>query len=243
MKNSYLATVAVLAGLGVGSTAKAQWVVTDPAAETNTLNTVQQAMNQLTVLNQQMQQLQQTYQQVLQTTQQVTAMQTMFTNPQSVMGMFPQLNGLHNPLPTTGAVQGQILGITGLQAPGSSYYNSNHIYTSQGSDPYGQLINKSGISIANIQGMAQANLQSIEMRLSNINAMETELSNATDIHQVDAINGRIAIESHAVQAQQVQAQNLDVMASAQMQARQQAQNEIMRKGYEDALATYTVNLP
>jgi hypothetical protein len=59
---------------------------------------------------------------------------------------------------------------------------------------------------------------------------------------VTAINGRIAIESNAIQGQQAQAQNLTAMTSAQAQSTQQAALESIRKGHEQAAAMFTGTL-
>jgi hypothetical protein len=90
--------------------------------------------------------------------------------------------------------------------------------------------------------MAAANLASIEQRQANLNAMQTELQNAPDIKQVTAINGRIAIESNAIQGQQAQAANLAAMASAQTQTDQQAALQSIRQGHEQAAAMFTGTL-
>jgi hypothetical protein len=55
--------------------------------------------------------------------------------------------------------------------------------------------------------------------------LEADLNAASSITQVDAINGRIATESQFVQAQQAQAENLQVLASEQDQSQQQQQQE------------------
>ncbi len=83
---------------------------------------------------------------------------------------------------------------------------------------------------------------SIEQRQSNLNAMQTELQSATDIRQVASINGRIAIESNAIQGQQAQAENLVALASAQGQANQQAALQSIRQGHEQAAAMFTGTL-
>ena len=72
--------------------------------------------------------------------------------------------------------------------------------------------------------------------------MQEELQGATDIKQVEAINGRIAIEGNAIQAQQAQAQNLQAMAAAQAQADQQAALQSIRQGHEQAAAMFTGTL-
>jgi type IV secretion system protein VirB5 len=72
--------------------------------------------------------------------------------------------------------------------------------------------------------------------------MQLELQSATDIKQVAAINGRIAIESNAIQGQQAQAQNLQALAAAQAQADQQAALQSIREGHEQAAAQFTGTL-
>ena len=72
--------------------------------------------------------------------------------------------------------------------------------------------------------------------------MQIELQGATDIKQVTAINGRIAIESNAIQGQQAQAKNLQAMVAAQAQADQQAALQAIRQGHEQAAAMFTGTL-
>ena len=62
---------------------------------------------------------------------------------------------------------------------------------------------------------------------------------ATSITQVDAINGRIAAESQFVQAQQAQAQNLQVLASEQVQSQQQQQKEQFVEDMTNASSDYS----
>jgi type IV secretion system protein VirB5 len=90
--------------------------------------------------------------------------------------------------------------------------------------------------------MAATNLSSIEQRLANLGAMQLELQSATDIKQVTAINGRIAIESNAIQGQQAQAQNLQALAAAQAEADRQAAIQNIRQGHEQAAAQFTGTL-
>ena len=230
MKKILLAA-AVAVCLTAGPGAHAQMAVYDAANFVNTLREVETAANQLTQLNAQLQQMRQQYQ--------------MFTNPSNITGMLPALNtpSLQNPMPSASAVTGQIAGSANtLSSAGQSFYKLNHVYTATGSDPQAALLNRSAISTANIQGMASANLASIEQRQASLNDMQAELDNAPDIKQVAAINGRIAIESNAIQGQQAQAQNLAALASAQAQADQQAALQTTRQGHEQAAAMFTGTL-
>lgn len=231
MKKSLLTAAAVAACMTFGPGAHAQMAVFDAGNFANTLREVQTAANQLTQLNAQLEQMRQQYQ--------------MFTSPSNIIGMLPRLNApsLQNSMPATSTMPGQLAGLPNtLSSAGQTFYNLNHVFTATGTDPQANLLNRSAISTANIQGMAAANLASIEQRQASLNDMQAELQNATDIKQVTAINGRIAIESNAIQGQQAQAQNLAALASAQAQADQQAALQSTRQGHEQAAAMFTGNL-
>ena len=231
MKKALLAAAAVVACMTFGPGAHAQMAVFDAGNFANTLREVQTAASQLAQLNAQLQQMRQQYQ--------------MFTSPSNITGMLPALNApsLQNPMPAASSMPGQIVGsANSLSSLGQTFYQLNHVFTATGTDPQANLLNRSSISTANIQGIAAANLASIEQRQASLNDMQTELQNATDIKQVNAINGRIAIESNAIQGQQAQAQNLGALASAQAQADQQAALQSIRQGHEQAAALFTGTL-
>ena len=231
MKKALLAAAAVVACMTFGPGAHAQMAVFDAGNFANTLREVQTAASQLAQLNAQLQQMRQQYQ--------------MFTSPSNITGMLPALNApsLQNPMPAASSMPGQIVGsANSLSSLGQTFYQLNHVFTATGTDPQANLLNRSSISTANIQGIAAANLASIEQRQASLNDMQMELQNATDIKQVNAINGRIAIESNAIQGQQAQAQNLGALASAQAQADQQAALQSIRQGHEQAAALFTGTL-
>jgi type IV secretion system protein VirB5 len=231
MKKFLPAAAAVIACMTFGPGAHAQMAVFDAGNFANTLREVQTAANQLTQLNAQLQQMRQQYE--------------MFTNPSNIMGMLPALNApaLQNPMPAVSAIPGQVAGSgTVLSSLGQTFLKLNHVFAATGTDPQATWLNRTAISTANIQGMAAANLASIEQRQASLNEMQADLQGATDIKQVDAINGRIAIESNAIQGQQAQAQNLAALSSAQAQANQQAALQSIRQGHEEAAAMFTGTL-
>ena len=231
MRKTLLAAAALTGCVAFGGAATAQYPVYDSSNFGEAVQAVATAAKELAQLQAQLLQMRQQYQ--------------MFTNPTNVTGMFPALNtpSLQNPMPPASTMPGQIAGSTNtLSSQGQTFYNQNHVFTATGTDPQATLLNRSAISTANIQGIAAANLASIEQRLANLNAMQLELQNATDIKQVATINGRIAIESHAIQGQQAQAQNLAALASAQAQANQQAALQNIRQGHEQAAAQFTGTL-
>jgi type IV secretion system protein VirB5 len=198
--------------------ANAQMAVIDSSNLVQTTLAAQRALSELQQLTAQYNQLVTTYQ--------------MLTNPTDVVSMVTGLSvpTLQNPLPAVNTLNGLVGGQTNVTGAGVQFYNQSHVYTpTDGGVASTQLIANAN-SIANIQGIAATNLQSIQQRLALLPALETALSGATSITQVNAINGRIAVEANYVQAQQAQAQNLTVLASQQeVSARQQAQEEHARE--------------
>lgn len=198
--------------------ANAQMAVIDSSNLVQTTFAAQRALSELQQLTAQYNQLVTTYQ--------------MLTNPTDVVSMVTGLSvpSLQNPLPAVNTLNGLVGGQSSVSGAGVQFYNQSHVYTpTDGGVASTQLIANAN-SIANIQGIAATNLQSIQQRLALLPALETALSGATSITQVNAINGRISVEANYVQAQQAQAQNLTVLASQQeVSARQQAQEEHARE--------------
>lgn len=198
--------------------ANAQMAVIDSSNLVQTTLAAQRALSELQQLTAQYNQLVTTYQ--------------MLTNPTDVVSMVTGLSvpSLQNPLPAVNTLKGLVGGQSSVSGAGVQFYNQSHVYTpTDGGVASTQLIANAN-SIANIQGIAATNLQSIQQRLALLPALEAALSGATSITQVNAINGRIAVEANYAQAQQAQAQNLTVLASQQeVSARQQAQEEHARE--------------
>lgn len=198
--------------------ARAQMAVIDHSNLAQTTLAAQRALSELRQLTAQYNQLVATYQ--------------MLTSPTDVASIVTGLSvpTLQNPLPNTSSLNGLLTGQTPVSGAGVQYYNQAHIYTpSDGSVASTQLVANAN-SIANLQGVASNNLQSIQQRLALLPALVTALSAANSITEVNAINGRIAVEANFVQAQQAQAQNLAILASErEASARQQAQEEHARQ--------------
>jgi hypothetical protein len=198
--------------------ARAQMAVIDGSNLAQTTLAAQRALSELQQLTAQYNQLVTTYQ--------------MLTNPTDILSMAPGLSAptLQNPLPALTLLNGLVGGQTAVSGAGVQYYNQAHIYTPTDGSVSSTQLTANANSIANLQGVASTNLQSIQQRLALLPALETALSAATSITQVNAINGRIAVEANYVQAQQAQAQNLAILASEQeASARQQAQEEHARE--------------
>jgi Type IV secretion system proteins len=228
MRRSAIAASVIVTVLASAVPARAQMAVYDGANVAQTIQAVATAAKELAQLQMQLQQLQNTYR--------------MFTNPTNIAGMMPGLNTgfLQNPMPASGLMPGMVMGTSGsLTGPGQSFLNQNQIYKPASSDPLAMQMNRSAMAVAQIQGMAATNLQSIEQRLLNLSAMQAQLQSATDIKQVTAINGRIAIEQHAIQSQQAQATNLQTMAVGQIAAQQQQSQQRIRQGWDQLASQFS----
>ena len=208
-----IVSVCVILDLTLVPNAAAQVAVIDSANLAQNLQTAAQEVIAVEQLKAQLAQLEQTYQ--------------MFTNPTNILGMAAGMENqsIENPMPMANAMAGLVGGSAAPSGAAASYYNQSHVFTPTDGSAASVQLNANGNSIANIEGIASTNLAAIEQRVQELPNLESDLNTATSITQVDAINGRIAAESQFVQAQQAQAQNLQVLASEQALSQQQQQQE------------------
>lgn len=162
----------------------------------------------------------------------------MFTSIPNLSSIAPglQSSSIENPMPAANALTGLLGGTTTPSGTASSYYQQNHIYTPTDGSTTSTQLNNNANSIANIEGMAVQNLTAIQSRLSQIPDLESSLSSASSITQVDAINGRIMAESQFVQGQQAQATNLQVLAAEQQASQAQQQQELKQEDYTNTMS-------
>jgi type IV secretion system protein VirB5 len=193
--------------------AAAQMAVIDSANLGQNIQTAAQSVIAVEQLKAQLAQLEQTYQ--------------MFTNPTNILGMAAGMENqsIENPMPAANAIAGLFGGTTAPSGAAETYYNQNHVYSPTDGSSASTQLNDNGQAIANIEGIAATNLSAIQQRMQELPNLEADLNAATSITQVDAINGRIAAESQFVEAQQAQAQNLQVLASERAFSQQQQQQE------------------
>ncbi len=229
----WMAGAAFAVAVAVSPCAQAQMAVIDSANLAQTSLTAARAMSQLRQLIAQYNQLAATYR--------------MFTSPTDVTSLAPGLGTpfARNPLPATNLLDGLIDGASAATGAGVSFYKQNHVYTPTDGTAASQALIANGNAIANIEGIAAANLQSVEQRLAQLPGLEADLSAATSITQVNAINGRIALEANYAQAQQVQAQNLALLAREREASERQQEKERfvkdMTNGETDMMAAATAN--
>lgn len=208
-----IVSACVILDLTLVPNAAAQVAVIDSANLAQNIQTAAQEVIAVEQLKAQLAQLEQTYQ--------------MFTNPTNILGMAAGMENqsIENPMPMANAMAGLVGGSAAPSGAAASYYNQSHVFTPTDGSAASVQLNANGNSIANIEGIASTNLAAIQLRMQELPNLESDLNTATSITQVDAINGRIAAESQFVQAQQAQAQNLQVLASEQALSQQQQQQE------------------
>jgi len=218
MKRFLLMIGVLSASLAFIPDARAQTPVIDGANLAQNVQTAAQAIVAVEQLKSQLTQLQQTYQ--------------MFTNPTDIASMATGMENqtIENPMPAANALFGLVGGQTPSSGAAQTFYDQNHVYSPIDGSAASTELNANATAISNIQGMAATNLSAIQQRLRDLPNLESDLSAATSITQVDAINGRIAAESQFVQGQQAQAANLQVLATEQAQSQQQQDREQFVQG-------------
>lgn len=187
-------------------------VVFDPTA-------VAKLVDEISTLERQYAQLQQTYQALAHLT--------------SVNGIATSLGlpSVQNPLGAASRVPGLMNG-SGLAAGAQQFLNANRYYQPQGNDFLAQEMQRRAQSTANIQALAQQNLQASEDRMGGLQELQGQIDAAPTTQDMGAIQARLNAEGNFIQVQQTQAQQLQVLQRVQEQASQQRVAEWQRQSAE-----------
>lgn len=197
--------------------------VVDPAAIAQTASesakALAQAAQQLEALQQQYEKLQETY--------------TALAHIPNIDNLTPGLNtqAILNPLSSVDQVpnvaNGTNLGsFTGV---GQQYLSQNRYYATPGDDQNAQEMNRQATATAGVQAMAYANLQATQERIDQIPALREEIGSANNQEDVTAVVARIAADQDAVQTLQAQAQQLQLLQTAQQEVTQQRKDQKQRQ--------------
>lgn len=166
------------------------------------------------------------------------------SHPTNVLGMAPELFGQQNPLPSLGSMTGIISGTGGSTLSGliNQIEQQNQAYRPDGNDWTAQWINRSASSDAGVEALAETMLQSLQQRIAGLSDLETQLGNAQDVTEVDAIGARLQSEQNFVSTQQTEASLLQTLAVTQAQAEQQQVEQRQRQD-DDQFYNDTQALP
>jgi Type IV secretion system proteins. len=229
---SRVVVFALLAGLlGFARPAFAQVPVIDSSSILQLVNQVKEAKLQYSELVSQYNELKSTYAAVSQD-----------VNPNQWAKQLEQPL-MENSMPDTTLLPSALAGISppselggNLSSLAQQYLGQNAPYQPQGQDFQATQMRDGENSTAEIEAVATQNLQSLQAREAELPVIQDELTKATTIQQVSAIQARLTAEQNYVTAQNAQAANLQVLATEQAQAQQEAQNEEHRESEDQALA-------
>lgn len=153
-------------------------------------------------------------------------------------------SGMQNPLPNTNLLPGMLDGISppsqlsgNLGSLAQQYYDQNKVYLPTGNDFAATQMRQGANETANFEAIATQNLQSLEARETELPQIQDQLNNATTIQQVDSIQARLNAEQNYVEAQQAQAQNLQLLAYEENEQGEAAVAEKNRQDADKTLAT------
>jgi len=221
-----------IATLGVGSPALAQIPVTDSAALTQLVQQLKQAQQQYQELVNQYNQLKSTYQAVSQD-----------VNPNQWAQQLEQA-GMQNSVPNTSLLPNMLAGISppssltgNVGSLAQQFYSLNKVYIPTGTDFGSTQIQQGANETASFEAIATQNLQSLEAREQALPQIQSQLNSATTIQQVGSIQARLVAEQNYVQAQQAQAQNLQLLAYEEDKQGDAAASQENAQGNEQTLST------
>ncbi len=222
----------LLVGLfGIASPALAQVPVIDSSSILQLVNQLNEAKQQYSELVNQYNELKQTYSAVAQD-----------VNPNQWAQQLEQPL-MENSMPNTTLLPSALAGISppselggNLSSLAQQYLGQNQVYQPQGQDFQATQMRDGENSTAEMEAVATQNLQSLQAREADLPQIQQQLNSATTIQQVSAIQARLSAEQNYVDAQNAQASNLQVLATEQAQAQQEAQNEEYRQSEDQALA-------
>ena len=168
-----------------------------------------------------------------------------------VSGMFTQDDGqsLQNSMPTASVGGGgdQLESDISYNSPqltatGQTIFAQNNfgmtMGTDTGTDPEAAAVKAQLTTAANIQGMAHDNLAALQARLAELSDMNNQLAGATNITAIEAIRGRIEVESLMVQTQEAQASNLAALASAQQEIDKENDAQAIRQEHQQTASLF-----
>ncbi len=217
MKTALQAAAALLGGTLLStSSARAQLPVTD--AVSIAARAVQAAQN-IAQLAQQLEQLKATYE-ILARRIETGDMAGILNSPL-----------LRNSMPAYGQTGAYVNG-TG-SAPGSEQFTQRNLYyRPEGDDFTATEMTRSAQGVANVQAMAQQNLQSLQERIEGLGELKDQVDNAQSNGDILALQARIQSEQAFISAQSTQASQLQVMLAAQDRVDQQRIDQKIRQDAE-----------
>lgn len=193
--------------IGLLRPAQAQMPVIDRTSIVQLVSQLNEAKQQYQELVSQFNELKSTYQAVSQD-----------VNPNQWARALDQ-PGMQDSVPNTSLLPDLLDGLSppsqlggNLGSLAQQYYSMNQVYLPQGSGFGATQIRQGANATANFEAVATQNLQSLEARETDLPQIQNQLDAATTIQQVASVQARLTAEQNYVEAQQAQAQNLQLLA-------------------------------
>ncbi|AQS65541.1 MULTISPECIES: pilin minor subunit VirB5 [Rhizobium/Agrobacterium group] len=196
--------------LVLSGTAKAQFVVSDPATEAETLTT---AINTAANL------------------EQLITMVTMLTSPFGVTGMLSAIDQ-KNQYPSAGQLDKEMFS---PQMPASTTARAITLDADRavvGDDAEGNLLRQQIAGAANAAGVAADNLDAMDKRLAANSETSGQLSRSRNIMQATVTNGLLLKQIHDAIIQNIQATSLLTMTTAQAGLHEAEEAATQRKEHQ-----------
>ncbi|MCZ7976381.1 pilin minor subunit VirB5 [Agrobacterium tumefaciens] len=210
MNITKLAINALFICLVLSGTAKAQFVVSDPATEAETLTT---AINTAANL------------------EQLITMVTMLTSPFGVTGMLSAIDQ-KNQYPSAGQLDKEMFS---PQMPASTTARAITLDADRavvGDDAEGNLLRQQIAGAANAAGVAADNLDAMDKRLAANSETSGQLSRSRNIMQATVTNGLLLKQIHDAIIQNIQATSLLTMTTAQAGLHEAEEAATQRKEHQ-----------
>lgn len=127
------------------------------------------------------------------------------------------LDELSNSMPSSATIENQLFETETPSNPGATAVVARDGKNLVGLDDAGELARENLSDSANIAGVAQDNLASLQARIALLPAQEAKLDSATDLMSAVVAAAHIEAQHSIVSAQNAQASNLSALAIARQQ--------------------------
>ncbi|MBO9136608.1 pilin minor subunit VirB5 [Rhizobium sp. VS19-DR104.2] len=193
MKTAQFGLTVLVASLLISTPTKAQFVVSDPVTESETLATALSTASNL---------------------EQMITMVTVLTSAFGVVGLMSALDQ-KNQYPSTNMLEKQMFSADGTNSDVARAITSDNDRQVSGSDAEADLLREQITGAANAIGVAAENLDAMDKRLDANSKTAGQLSRSRNIMQATVLNGLLLKHIHDAIIQNVQATNLLTMTTAQ----------------------------
>ncbi|GAJ95572.1 MULTISPECIES: pilin minor subunit VirB5 [Rhizobium] len=218
MKTTQHIAMALTVSLLSAGSARAQFVVSDPGTEAETLATALTTAENLS---------------------QTIAMVTMLTSAYGVTGLLTSLNQ-KNQYPSTRDLDTEMFSARTPMSTMARAITTDRDRAVVGGDAEAELLRSQITGAANSAGIAADNLEAMDKRLTANTETSAQLSRSRNIMQATVTNGLLLKQIHDAMIQNVQATNLLTMTTAQAGLHEAEEAAAQRKEHQKTAVIFGV---